>query len=411
MNVKESLGVGWQGLFSHKLRSLLTVLGIIFGVSAVIAMLSIGEGAKLEALEQIKLMGMNNILIQDADLEAEELAEAREAQSRGLSLTDAETIREICPGIEAVTAQREEDLKIRWGSQTTQATIVGTEPDYPWVMNFGVERGSFLEHSDMETYRRVCIIGNAIKRELFPFQDPVGQRVKIGDLWFSVIGIMESKGVAAGKAGGISVRDINRDVYIPISTALKRFTRKPLESEVNQITVKVSEAGKIRETANIINQILHRRHHEVEDYQIIIPEELLKASQRTQRIFNIVMGAIAGISLLVGGIGIMNIMLATVLERTREIGVRRAMGARQRDILGQFLIEAVVLSVSGGLIGIILGFAMTKVIVLYAGWTTVVSFGAVILAFGVSASVGMIFGIYPAQKAAKLDPIDALRYE
>ena len=411
MNVKESLSVGWQGLFSHKLRSLLTILGIIFGVSAVIAMLSIGEGAKQEALEQIQLMGMNNILIQDAGLEGEELAEAREAQSRGLSLADAEALQEICPGLEAVTVQKEEDLKIRWGSQTAQATIVGTEPDYPWVMNFIVERGSFIGHSDMEEYRRICIIGNAIKRELFPFQDPVGQRVKIGDSWFSIIGLMEGKGIAAGKAGAISVRDLNRDVYVPISTALKRFTREPLESEVDQITVKVSEAEKIRETANIIKQILDRRHHGVEDYQIIIPEELLKASQRTQRIFNIVMGAIAGISLLVGGIGIMNIMLATVLERTREIGVRRAMGARQRDILGQFLIEAVVLSVSGGLIGIILGFVMTKMIVLYAGWTTVVSFGAIILAFGVSASVGMIFGIYPAQKAAKLDPIEALRYE
>jgi len=292
-----------------------------------------------------------------------------------------------------------------------QASVVGTEPQYPWVMNFHVERGSFICHSDMEDYRRVCVLGSAIKRELFPLEDAVGRRVKIGDSWFAVIGVMEEKGTAGGKAGTISVRNLNRDVYIPLNTALKRFAREPLDSEVSEITVKVGNADGIRETANIITEILKRRHHGVSDYEIIIPEELLKASQRTQRIFNIVMGAIAGISLLVGGIGIMNIMLATILERTREIGVRRAIGAKQRDILGQFLIEAVVLSVSGGLIGILLGFGMTRVIALYAGWTTVVSLGAVILAFGVSASIGMIFGIYPAHKAARLDPIEALRYE
>ncbi|MFQ6092959.1 MAG: ABC transporter permease [bacterium] len=411
MNLRESLGVGWEGLFAHKLRSFLTMLGIIFGVAAVIAMLSIGEGAKREALEQIKLMGMNNILIQDAGLEEKELAEAREKQSRGLTRADARAIEAICPMVEVAAPQKEEDFDIRLGSKTVKATVVGTVPPYPWVLNFHPRRGSFITPSDMAEHRRVSVLGNAIKRELFPFEDPVGKRVKLGDTWFTVIGVMEDKNIVAGKAGALAVRNLNRDVYIPITTAFKRFKHEPMESEVDQITVKVRDAAKIREAANIIKNILDRRHHGVEDYQIIIPEELLRASQRTQRIFNIVMGAIAGISLLVGGIGIMNIMLATVLERTREIGVRRAIGARQRDILGQFLIEAVVLSFSGGAVGIALGVFMTKVVTLYAGWKTVVSLGAIGVAFGVSAGVGMIFGIYPARKAARLDPIEALRYE
>jgi len=387
------------------------MLGIIFGVSAVIAMLSIGEGAKQEALEQIELMGMNNILIQDFQLETEDLASIRTNFSRGLTYEDARSIGDICPLIDYATPQKEFNLSISYKDKVTMSTVVGTTPEYGEVLNFPVSKGSFITYYDVANRNRVCVLGGGIKKDLFGFEDPIRKKIKVEDLWFTVIGVMIDKDIPGGKQGSIKTRNLNQDIYIPITASFKRFVNDQFASEIDQVTARVVNSEKITEAANIIRNIINRRHNGVPDFQIIIPEALLRQSQETQRIFNIVMGAIAGISLLVGGIGIMNIMLASILERTREIGVRRAVGATRMDILGQFIIEAVLISFSGGIIGIILGYGLTIAIAFYADWKTIVSFYMLMLAFGVSVTVGLIFGILPARKAALLDPIDSLRYE
>ncbi len=408
MNYRESILIGFQGIQTHKLRSILTALGIIFGVAAVISMLSIGEGAKREALEQIQVMGMNNIIINDIPIEDEEQGKGRTNLSRGLTLDDAYAIEKVNPLVEMVAPQKEVADQIRYQQEKLDATIIGTTPDYEELMSYYTRNGAFFNYLDVREARRVCVLGADIKARLFFFQDPLGSNVKIGKQWYTVIGVMQKKPVASATG---QVTNLNQNVYVPITCTIKRFSHLPFESEIDRITVKVRDADRIQEAANIINQTMRRRHNEVSDFSITIPEALLKQKQKTQRIFNIVMGAIAGISLLVGGIGIMNIMLASVLERTREIGIRRAVGARQKDILGQFLVEAVVLSFAGGMLGIVFGFALTKMIALYAGWRTIVSVPAIFLAFSVSAAVGIIFGLYPARQAAMLDPIDSLRYE
>ena len=409
MNVRESIEIGLEGIRAHKLRAVLTALGIIFGVAAVIAMLSIGEGAKQEALEQIQLMGMNNILINDIPIEDEAEGKGRSNFSRGLTLEDAGAIQEVNPLIAVCVPERLSRAEIFYGRERVDATVVGTLPAYERVMNFYPGNGAFFTYLDVQEARRVCVLGSEIKWNLFFFQDPLGKRIKIGQQWYTVVGTMETK-PNAGLGSGAG-DNFNRNVYIPITAAIKRFPRAVFSSEIDRIIVQVRDAERIQEAANIVNKSMQRRHNMVSDFNITIPEALLKQRQKTQRIFNIVMGAIAGISLLVGGIGIMNIMLASVMERTREVGVRRAVGAKRSDILGQFLVEAIVLSFVGGLLGVVLGFILTKVIAVYAGWCTIVSVAAIFLAFGVSAAVGIIFGIYPARQAAKLDPIVSLRYE
>ncbi|OVE78897.1 hypothetical protein BVY01_04235 [bacterium I07] len=411
MNFQESFSVSLNGLSTHKLRSFLTMLGIIFGVAAVIAMLSIGAGAKKEALDQIKLLGMNNVIIRSEPIETEEDERGTIVEAKGLTMEDARSLNILNPLVEISVPQKEIlDVRASRASEETYANIIGTNPDLKNALDLLAVNGNFFNYNDVHDARRVCVLGHSIKRQLFYFEEAVGEQIKIDDIWFTVAGVMEPKPRSTGK-GGVGDRDMNLDIYIPLSSIIHRFPVDPAEPEVDQIILKVTDENRIREASNLAKQLLDLRHGGREDYRIIVPEELLRQSQRTQRIFNIVMGAIAGISLLVGGIGIMNIMLASILERTREIGIRRAMGATRKDILGQFLIEAVLLSFSGGLLGILLGFLMTKLISSYAQWKTIVDVGAIVLSFCVSASVGIIFGIYPARKAAMMDPIESLRYE
>ena len=415
MELRETIGLSVAGLAAHKLRTCLTMLGIIFGVAAVIAMLSIGEGARQEALGQIRQMGIDNIIVQHWSPESEdEEGEAKGGQnlSRGLNRQDAAALDEICPLAEIVAPLREIKIKARAGSAPFQTMLVGATPEYVDVLDARLSRGVYLGEEDLKQARRVCVLGSDAKRALFFFEEALGRQVKLHDQWFTVVGVLEDKGAASGKIGGVlEVRNTDEDIYVPLTTLLKRFRWEADEAELTQITVKVSGSEKLQEAANIIRSILRRRHRGVDDFKIAIPEELLRHSQSTQRIFNIVMGCIAGISLVVGGIGIMNIMLASVLERTREIGIRRALGARRRDVLAQFLVEAVAVSLIGGLLGVILGYSLTKVITLYAHWKTIVHFWTIALSFGVAAGVGITFGYYPARKAALLNPIDALRYE
>jgi putative ABC transport system permease protein len=435
VTVEESVRIGVRGLLAHRIRSVLTALGIIFGVAAVIAMLSIGEGARLEALEQIRLMGVNNILIRVKVPAPSSIEKAKANFSPGLVSEDGEAVRAICPDIDFVVPQWEKSAPAQYRGERTQVKLVGTTPQYLQAFGYRIGEGRFIDRSHLEDQANVCVIGADIKDVLFRFENPIGKSMKIDEQWFSVIGIMAPQLAASKKIESLDIRNLNMDVYIPLTTAQYKMERYKGEGGSNfrffgggmrfsssnktpiprmvldQLTVKLGEEEHIGEVAAIIRRILARRHYGVEDYDVIVPEALLQQSQKTQQIFNVVMGAIAGISLLVGGIGIMNIMLASVLERTKEIGVRRAVGATRVDVLTQFLFEATFLSVVGGIVGIALGFSMTELITLYAGWRTVVSFPAIILAFTVSAAVGIAFGYYPARKAAYQNPIESLHYE
>lgn len=413
MELSESLKTAMKGLSAHKLRTFLTMLGVIFGVAAVIAMVSIGAGAKQEAIRQIELMGMNSVYVKPKELHGNALREVKRKSPDGLTIQDMVSIKEICPLIEGVAAVREVDEEIRYRGRSPESNVIGTDPNYLAVTSSKLERGRFLTDADLTHYVRVCVIGSDIKRDLFAFDDPLREQIQIGREWFMIVGVMEDKQISQGGANVIHIRNLNRDVYIPVTTAEQRFVPDPEKEQrgLSEIAMRVVSSDKIREAANIVDSILNRRHNGVRDYELMIPEELLRQSQKTQRIFNIVMSAIAGISLLVGGIGIMNIMLANVTQRTREIGIRRAIGATQNDILGQFLIECLTISLLGGVVGILVGVALGKLITFYAKWETIISMGAVILSFGVAGGTGVIFGIYPATKAAKLDPIEALRYQ
>ncbi len=423
------------GLLAHRIRSVLTALGIIFGVAAVIAMLSIGEGARLEALEQIRLMGINNIIIRTKELSPESFDKSKANFSPGLLAMDGEAVKEVCPDIEAIVPHWEKGTQAHYNAEHTEVKLIGTTPEFLECYGYNMSSGRFFDAAHMEGQANVCILGSDVKDKLFHFEQPIGQSIKIDDQWFAVIGVMTRQLNPAKKLENLETRNLNVDVYIPLTTAqykLERFkgpsgsnvrffgggvsvssggkTPRP-KMELDQITIKLASENRINELTDIIRRVMARRHYGVNDYEIIVPEALVQQSQKTQQVFNVVMGAIASISLLVGGIGIMNIMLASVLERTKEIGIRRAMGATRSDVLTQFLFEALFLSVVGGLIGIILGWLLTSAITFYAEWRTVVSIPAVLLAFTVSAAVGVAFGYYPAKKAASQNPIESLRYE
>ncbi|NUO82984.1 ABC transporter permease [candidate division KSB1 bacterium] len=411
MQYSESLRIGIKSIWVHKLRSLLTTLGVIFGVAAVISMLSIGEGAKRAAIEQIKLLGTNNIRVNYLKLTGEQAEEAEKKLAMGLTYHDGQLIRANLPTVKGVTPVHFVEIEVLFGNKESSGRVIGTDEAYEWVTNFHPKEGRFITLLDVREAKRICVIGDEVRAELFGYRNPIGRRIKIGDTWFTVVGVMEAKTVKEGKASVIKLRNINKDIYIPITTALKRFTDEDRPNAIEEIAIQVQSEEHVLPTSEVVKRLLARTHNGVNDYEIIIPAELLAQSQKTQRVFNIVMGSIAAISLLVGGIGIMNIMLASVTERTKEIGTRRALGATERDIMGQFLNETVLISITGGTIGILLGVIMAKLINLYAGWDTVIALYSVMLSFGISALVGIVFGLYPARKAAKMDPIAALRFE
>lgn len=404
----EVVKIGIRSLISHKLRSILSILGVVFGVAAVISMLSIGEGARLEALEQIRLLGTNNIIVRALPLSKEKRLEAQQNLSMGLTDSDARRIKEISPLVDALAPITESQAVARFEDRESNVHLVATTPAFQSVANLRLTEGRFLRQEDMESHRKVCVLGWGKKEELFPHSDPLGKLINIEGQLYQVIGVLENRDLPKGKNLVVQARDINNDIYIPLMAIFSSFSS---EANVNEISIRVKDANQVLLAANVIKAILDRIHNHVNDFEIIVPQELLKQSQRTQRIFNIVMGSIAGISLLVGGIGIMNIMLAVITERTKEIGTRRALGANRLDILRQFLVETLVLTISGGMIGIFLGSAAAKIINFYVAWRTVVSINAIFVSFFVSVLVGVIFGMYPAYKAANMNPIEALRYE
>lgn len=412
MHFEENINVAFDGLLLHKARSFLTMLGIIFGVAAVIAMLSIGEGAKREAIEKFKDLGVNNIIVRERELSDQELQEVRAKFSQGLSIADAEAIKQIVPSVVNVSPQAEKEIEAKYADKSGKATLIGITPEFRNILNYSTEKGEFINGDHYNRHLKVCVLGSELAKTLFLIENPVNKLVKLEDQWFEVLGVMENKALFTETIGELASRDLNNDIYIPLSTFLKRFSKKnELESEIKQITVQTDDSQKIMEIASIIKRILNRRHYNNDDFSTIIPFELLKQEEKERRIYNILLASIAAISLLVGGIGIMNIMLATVSERTREIGTRRAIGAKKREILEQFMIEAVTLSVTGGIIGVLLGVGMSLSINWITNFKTVVTYFSVFIAFSISAMVGIIFGLLPARKAANLSPIEALRYE
>ncbi len=408
------LFMGLSSLLAHKLRSLLTMLGMIFGVGAVVAMLSITAGAQKEMMSFIDQLGVNNIIV-----EAREAVDRNELQtiraiSPGLTFRDFRAISENVQGVEAMTPRKRfKPQKVLPKTTQENPQLIGVLPNFTEINSLKLVAGRFFTEEENLRSAPVCVLGDTAKVNLLGFDDVIGKYVKINDTWLQVIGVLTPQASGDTDVEGLQALNRNNLVIAPLNTVMRRFEDNTswLKDEIDGIYLKVRSDTDSIETANVVRAILTATHKDAGDFTVVVPAGLLEERRRTQFIFSIVMICIAGISLLVGGIGIMNIMLATVLERTREIGIRRAIGARQGDIVRQFLTEAVLISIVGGLIGIAFGFTLSRIIASAAGWSTVVTGSSIAVAFGVSVFIGLLFGIYPAVQAARLDPIEAIRYE
>jgi putative ABC transport system permease protein len=440
-----------EAVAHNKLRAGLTSLGILFGVASVIAMLAIGSGAEHEILEQMKLLGANNIVITpiveqkegkvDADPDAKKQTKRF---TPGLSYLDAEAIRNTIPEVSSTSSEVVVNSTLTREGHSRSGKIVGVDSSYFTAMNLKLAEGGHFDARHFTAASPVTIIGASVKSRFFTNVDPVGQTIKVGNEWLTVVGVLEDRKVSKETAQHLGIRDANLDVYVPLPTMLLRYrnraevTQQEMEAAANlansggandstqtddqraekrnyhqldKVIVQVDKSSAVTPVADVVRRMLQRRHNDVVDFEITVPELLLQQEQHTKNIFNIVLGAIASISLIVGGIGIMNIMLASILERIKEIGVRRAVGATRKDIGAQFLSEAVMISLAGGIAGILLGAALASAIERIAKIHTIVSPLSVVVAFGVSVAVGVVFGIVPANRAAKADPIVCLRYE
>jgi putative ABC transport system permease protein len=445
-----------EAILANKLKSVLTALGIIFGVGAVISMLAIGKGAQKEILDQIELVGVNNIIIEPiVDQSSGGGGDEDEGQkesskfSNGLNLLDVAAIKEVLPTVKQVSPEIQLNTFVQHDKIRRPTVLMGVNPNYFELFNLDLNRGDFFGEHHEEYGQAVCLIGSSVASLLFPKEDPIGKVLKVGHAWMRVIGILNKRDVmVASSSSGLGISNTNDQVFIPAKTMLVRYMNRAIVNrkisetanvqifgggrgmrisqtittgseegagealnyhQLDKIIVQVQESAHLQPTSEILSRMLLRRHNDVADFKITVPELLLKQQQRTKDIFNIVLGAIASISLIVGGIGIMNIMLASVLERVREIGTRQAIGASRKDIIVQFLAESILISIVGGIIGILLGIILSRLIMHFADILTIVSPFSVFIAFGVSAAVGIIFGYIPAKQAANQDPVESLR--
>lgn len=427
------------------MRSLLTSLGIIFGVASVIAMLAIGRGAQEEVLSQMKLLGTNNVIIEPVVQQVEgEVSNAASIQkennkySPGLTLADMQSIKEQIPQVDQVSPEIIYETSFIRSGRLRSGKLVGVNRNYFAINNFEIAEGGIFTDTQFGNADRICVIGSDVKTRFFAGQNPVGQKIKAGNVWLTVVGVLEKRELSTENIQNLGIRNYNLDIYVPATTALLRYKNRSLVTgqeiqqaaaqrnnnndetstgsdynyhQIDKMIVQVTDTRYSVPIAEIARKMLQRRHNAVVDFEVIVPELLLQQERRTQEIFNIVLSSIASISLIVGGIGIMNIMLASVVERYREIGVRRAVGAHERDIQLQFLTEALTISISGGVVGIILGIVLSYIIELTAGIVTIVTLSSIFISFGVAMAIGVIFGFFPAQRAAEQDPVHALRHE
>jgi putative ABC transport system permease protein len=408
------LSFGFENLMMHKLRSLLTMLGMIFGVAAVIAMLSIGAGARQQVMALIEQMGVRNIIVEAHEANAWEDMQKVRKISLGLTLRDFRVIQANISGlVQGTPRKRFTPGRMVPKPQHDMPVVYGVSPNYQQIASLRVVNGRFFGGDENERAAPVAVLGQAAKASLFGQTEAIGQYVKVNEQWLHVIGVVGPQLSAETKVESLPSQDMNNLIYVPLNTAMLRLedSRTNMKDEIDGMYLQMASAPDTLPTSEVVRSLLNLSHRDAGDFSVIAPAELLEQQQRTQHIFDLVMVAIASISLLVGGIGIMNIMLASILERTREIGVRRALGARQKDVVRQFLVEAVLISLMGGLIGIAFGFGISRLIAWFAGWSTVTTLTSIVLAFAFSVSVGLVFGIYPARKAARLDPVEAIRYE
>ena len=413
-NVLPELQMGIGSLLAHKLRTLLTMLGMIFGVGAVVAMLSITEGARQEMIRYIDLLGVNNIVVEASEApDRDTLIEVRQV-SPGLTFRDARAISANTPDISELSERKTfQPTSLLPSMDGDLPTLIGVRPNYTEIYSMSLIEGRFFTEEEQAKSAPVCVLGERAKISILGYGSAVGKYIKVNEVWLHVIGVTAPQATAESEVEGLEADDRSNVILAPLNSVMRRFedNNSYLKDEIDGIYLRVEPDADPIETSQIVRAILNTTHNGASDFSVLVPADLLAQREQQQLVFQIVMICIAGISLLVGGIGIMNIMLATVLERTREIGIRRAIGARQRDIVRQFLIEAVMISILGGLIGIAAGFGGSRVIAAIAGWATVVTVISIIVSFGVSVFIGLLFGIYPAMQAAKLDPIEAIRYE
>ena len=403
-----------ENLLLHKLRTLLTMLGMIFGVAAVLSMLSIGAGAQAQVMAFIEGLGVRNLIVEARETTDFQQFQKIRQQSPGLTFQDLRAIQASVPGIDLATARK----RFRPGQVMPKPTgavpvVYGVEPVYTSMAGLRITAGRFFTETESARAAAVCVLGEAARQGLFGGADPLDRFVKVGAHWFRIIGVAAPQAVAHGEVGGLPAQDRNNLIYVPTSAAILRLedTYSQFRDEIDGVYVRLQPDTDIAAAASIVRGILESSHRNAGDYSVIVPAELLAEQQRTKRIFDVVMVALASISLLVGGIGIMNIMLASVLERTPEIGLRRALGATRIDVIRQFVLETTLLAVGGGMLGLILGVALSRIIAGFAGWSTIVTGSSLALAFLVSVIVGLVSGVYPAVKAARLDPVQALHYE
>jgi len=436
--------IGFEAIIDNKLKSILTALGIIFGVAAVISMMAIGNGAEQEILEQIKMVGVNNIIItpietagnENTSDSQEEKAGAKKF-SRGLTLLDLQAIEEVVPTVNMLSPVISYNYSAIIDGKSKPVVLEGVNTNYFSLFNIRLQSGEIFNRMQSDAGLPVCVIGDNIKTVFFNQENPIGKQIKCGQIWLKIIGVVERRDFTASASDEMGISSSDNKIFIPAQTILMRFKNRALiradevekssarrrmvettakttaddknPNQLDKIILQVKETEQLGSTATVVKRILLRRHSGLYDFEVTIPELLLKQQQRTKKIFNIVLGAIAGISLIVGGIGIMNIMLASVMERIREIGTRQAIGASRKDIVAQFLAESTLISISGGFIGIILGVALSKIITAVFDIKTIVSFFSIFIAFGVSALVGILFGYMPAKRAADKDPVESLR--
>lgn len=451
--LKSNFSEAFRVILTNKIRTFLTALGIIFGVAAVITMLAIGNGAEKEILAQLELVGVNNIVItpipddKDNENNSEEsndgVAESKKI-SKGLDLLDVESIKKNIPSVKIVSPEIILDTYVINNGRQNSVKLIGVTPSFFETSNIAIEKGKTFSNYQVSNALPVCIIGKKVEKKIFPGESALGKQLKVKDVWLQVIGIIDEKLISDKAQEDLGIRDLNQDIYIPIKTFLVRYKDRKIISDqpidfgggggriimiggeqngpkkriprgnyhqIDKLTVQVNSSSELKSTAEVLSKMLKRKHNDVLDFEITIPIQLLKQQQKTKQIFNIVLSIIAGISLLIGGIGIMNIMLASVLERTKEIGIIRAIGATQEDVILQFLSESVLISVGGGIIGIILGIFGAYIIQIATGIETVLSINSIILSFIVAVIVGLVFGIAPARAAANKRPIEAIRDE